>query len=182
MADTLIQFTTTAGQLVKKVEAKDGRLMRFVDGTPITVKQYAGYARHAAEDLQTPRRDEPASSPFRREDVDDTGRYARVVKHRRNEDNVSAVAFPFGQRADEMAAVLESENPDADLYRMAVWSITIVDDAPKDGRVISATHNVNFIEDAADELATDVAEHVVANATGYDDIVIVESVATAIYE
>jgi len=49
MARTLDVFETSAGTKVKKVEASDGRVMRFADGTPIDSRQYGSYKSHKTD-------------------------------------------------------------------------------------------------------------------------------------
>lgn len=46
MSITLEKFQTTKGTTVKKVEAKDGRVMRFADGKPIKSDSYGAYKSH----------------------------------------------------------------------------------------------------------------------------------------
>ena len=46
MTELIESFETTAGTSVRKVRDKNGRIMRFADGTPVSAKAYGGYARH----------------------------------------------------------------------------------------------------------------------------------------
>lgn len=46
MSNVLDVFQTTAGTTVKKVEAKDGRIMHFADGDPINQQSFASYKSH----------------------------------------------------------------------------------------------------------------------------------------
>lgn len=182
MADTLEQFETTDGQTVKKVQAKDGRIMRFADGTPINAKQYAGKARHGVTSpitpVETEADDEPDMSAWTRE-TRAPNRFENVVEYSRPEDNISARAYPWAARAAEMEEIAPG---DADLYAMGVWSIAIVGGQAKDERVVSRTPNMNFLETAANSFETSLAEQVIENASGYDDIVIVETFVVSLYE
>lgn len=49
MSKTLEKFETTGGTTVKKIEASDGRVMRFADGKPIKSNSYGAYKSHTPE-------------------------------------------------------------------------------------------------------------------------------------
>lgn len=84
MAKTLDVFQTTTGTKVKKVEASDGRIMRFADGTPITSQSYGAYKSHT-----------PASEKFSRGNLE-------------NIEDTENLGFPFDSRTFR---TVEAEKP-----------------------------------------------------------------------
>lgn len=74
MSKTLDVFETTTGKTVKKVEASDGRIMRFADGKPINPSEYGAYKSHT-----------PSVEKFQREHLDTI-------------ESTDDLGFPFNSR------------------------------------------------------------------------------------
>lgn len=71
MALTIEVFQSTTGKNIKKVEANDGRVMRFADGKPISSSSYAAYKSHTVtserfqrDNLQEIQNTDQLGSPF----------------------------------------------------------------------------------------------------------------------
>lgn len=143
MGKTLEVFETTSGTRVKKVEASDGRVMRFADGKPIKPRSYGAYKSH-----------KPDTEHFKRgniQDIDSVDELGNEYKYS-STDNTYGYEVGTDERSESTARnqwvgfLMSEETPDDEMEAAKQYNNMLSDlngeNDPEKQEAIKESYNI----------------------------------------